>query len=59
MKESINDFRPPSLTSYMNRPYIFKSEEEFDEIVEKAKHETSSKTDRTQLFVSNPKLGYI
>ena len=41
-----------------DRPYI-KSEEEFDEIVEKAKHETSSKTDRTQMFVSNPKLGYI
>jgi hypothetical protein len=40
LEESIHDFKPPSATSYMTRPYVFKSKEEFDDLVEKAKHET-------------------
>jgi hypothetical protein len=40
LEKSIDNFIPHSATSYMNRPYVFKSKEEFDEIVEKAKHET-------------------
>ena len=40
LEKSLDDFIPPSAASYMNRPYVFKSKEEFDEIVEKAKHET-------------------
>jgi hypothetical protein len=33
-------FRPLESTSYINKPYYFKSEKEFDECIEKAKHET-------------------
>jgi hypothetical protein len=40
LEESIHDFMPPSATSYMNRAYVFKSKEEFDDLVENAKHET-------------------
>jgi hypothetical protein len=40
LEESIHDFKPPSATSYMNRAYAFKSKEEFDDLVEKTKHET-------------------
>jgi hypothetical protein len=40
LEQSIHDFKPPSATSYMNRAYVFKSKEEFDNLVEKAKHET-------------------
>jgi hypothetical protein len=40
LEESIRDFKPPSPTSYMNKPYAFKSKKEFDDLVEKAKHET-------------------
>ncbi len=42
--ESVEDidaiFMPPERMSYMNRPYVFKSEEEFKDTVEKAKTET-------------------
>jgi hypothetical protein len=40
LEKSLDDLIPPSTTSYMNRPYVFKSKEEFDDMVEKAKHET-------------------
>lgn len=35
LEESIHDFRPPSPTSYMNKPYVFKSKEEFDHLIER------------------------
>lgn len=42
--ESIEDydaiFMPPERMSYMNRPYVFKSEEEFRDTIERAKTDT-------------------
>jgi hypothetical protein len=40
LEKSIEDFSPPPATSYLNRAYVFKSREDFDTTVEKAKHET-------------------
>jgi hypothetical protein len=34
------EYKPFELEAYLNKPYTFKSHEEFDETIEKAKHET-------------------
>jgi hypothetical protein len=35
-----SEFKPLELTSYMNKPHVFKSREDFDSFVQKAKNET-------------------
>lgn len=35
-----SEYRPYEREAYLNKPYIFKSKEEFDSIIEKAKHES-------------------